>query len=224
MSIFHNLFRSVCLLAALALSSFGTASAAVTPDSKPKDWPANPAQHKVRIHREAADAKQTAMIAIAEAAQPSQESLRNATEAAERNAPLGLNQSKKAPLHAGEKVWWYKEQLGIRIPSAITADAVAYYSDLVEKYGKQPLKRYTQPSSHLDYHASVKFHQEFKLGDKTFTGVNVVSLKLTFAQNFVATQTEGMQFQKERTVILDAAGKVIHISGDGPTEALILAI
>lgn len=224
MSIFHNLFRSVCLLAALALSSFGTASAAVTPDSKPKDWPANPAQHKVRIHREAADAKQTAMIAIAEAAQPSQESLRNATEAAERNAPLGLNQSKKAPLHAGEKVWWYKEQLGIRIPSAITADAVAYYSDLVGKYGKQVLKRYTEPSSRLDYHAGVAFHKEFKLGGKTFNNVHVVTLKLTFDQNFAATQTEGMHFEKKRVVVLDGKGKVLHISGDGPTEVPILAI
>lgn len=33
-----------------------------------------------------------------------------------------------------------------------------------------------------------------------------------------------MSFQKERVVILDAKGKVLHISGDGPTEVAILAI
>ena len=33
-----------------------------------------------------------------------------------------------------------------------------------------------------------------------------------------------MQFEKERVVILDAKGKVLHISGDGPTEVPVLAI
>jgi hypothetical protein len=186
------------------------ATAAVEPDSKPKDWPANPAKHQVVIRRDAADKQQSAMIAAAEAAQPSKEALKQA--AGEATVP------------AGEKVWWYKEELGIRIPCAITADAVAYYSDLVGKYGKQVLKRYAEPSSRLDYHAGVRFHKEFKLGDKTFNDVHVVTLKLTFSQNFTATMTEGMRFEKERVVILDASGKVLHISGDGPTEVPILAI
>jgi hypothetical protein len=194
------------------------------PGFEPRDWPANPAKHQVVIRREATDAKQTAMIAAAEAAQPSKETLRQAAEARDRNDPLGLAQPKEAKAPVGDKVWWYKEQLGIRIPCAITADAVAYYSDLVGKYGKQVLKRYTEPSSRLDYHAGVKFHKEFKLGDKTFNDVHVVTLKLTFDQNFAATTTEGMHFQKERVVILDDKGKVLHISGDGPTEVPILAM
>ncbi len=219
----HNFLRSVCLLVALVLSSFSTASAVVTPDSKPKDWPANPAKHQVVIRRDATDKQQAAMIATAEAAQPSQEMLRQTAEARDdRNDPLVLLPKAKAPFV--DKVWWYKEQLGIRIPCAITADAVTYYSDFVGKNGKQVLKRYIEPSSRLDYQAGVKFHQEFKLGDKTFAGVNVVTLKLTFAQNFVATGTAGMHFEKERIVVLDAAGKVLHISGDGPTEVPILMI
>ena len=150
------------------------------------------------------------MIATAETAQPSREALRQAAG--------------DAPVPAGDKVWWYKEELGIRIPCAITADAVAYYSDLVGKYGKQDLKRYAEPSSQLDYHASVTFHKEFKLDDKTFKNVHVATLKLTFAQNFAATTTEGMRFQKQRVVLLDAAGKVLHLSGDGPTEVPIMAM
>ena len=130
----------------------------------------------------------------------------------------------EAPLPAGDKVWWYKEQLGIRIPFAITADTVAYYSELAGKYGKQALNRYMQPSSRLDYHAGVKFHKEYKLDDKTFNDVHVVTLKLILSQNFVATQIAGMQFEKERVVILDAKGKVLHISGDGPTEVPVLEI
>ena len=202
----------------------GSITAAMLPGSKPKEWPADPTKHQVTIRREATDDKQSAMIAAAEAAQPSKEALRKAADARDRNDPLGLAQPKEAPLPAGDKVWWYKEQLGIRIPCAITADAVAYYSELVGKYGKQALNRYMQPSSRLDYHAGVKFHKEFKLDDKTFNDVHVVTLKLIFSQNFVATQTEGMQFEKERVVILDAKGKVLHISGDGPTEVPVLAI
>lgn len=210
------------LILCLALAK--PATAAMVPGAEPKDWPANPAKHKVTIHREAKDDKQSAMIAAAEAAQPSKEALRKAAEAGDRNDPLGLAQPKEAPAPAGDKVWWYKEQLGIRIPCAITADAIAYYSDLVGKYGKQELKRYIEPSSSLDYHATVAFHKEFKHEEQTFKNVHVVTMKLTFSQNFVATQTEGMHLQKDRVVILDASGKVLQITGDGPTEVPIMAI
>lgn len=217
------LFRVASVLV-LGLALPKPASAAVLEGSQPKDWPATPAKHQVVIRREAADAKQTAMIAAAEAAQPSKETLRQASEARDRNDPPGSVKPNEAKAPVGDKVWWYKEELGIRIPCAITADAVAYYSDLVGKYGKQNLKRFMEPSSRLDYHAGVKFHQEFKLGDKTFNDVHVVTLKLTFSQNFVATQSEGMRFEKERVVILDAGGKVLLVTGDGPTEVPILAI
>ena len=210
------------LMAWVAFS--GPVTAAMLPDSKPKEWLANPAKHQVVIRREATDDKQSAMIAAAESAQPSKEARRKAADARDRNDPLGLAQPKEAKPPVGDKVWWYKEQLGIRIPCAITADAVAYYSELVGKYGKKVFNRYIEPSSRLDYHAGVKFHKEFRLGDQIFTDVHVVILKLTFDQNFAATGTEGMHFQKERVVILDAAGKVLHISGDGPTEVPILAI
>ena len=206
------------------IASSGTITSAMRPDSKPKQWPADPTKHQVTIRREAKDEKQSAMIAAAEAVQPSKEALRKAAEVRDRNDSLGLSRMKEVPLPAGDKVWWYEEQLGIRIPFAITADAVAYYSDLVVAYGKQALNRYMQPSSRLDYHAGVKFHKEFKLDDQTFNDVHVVTLKLVFSQNFVATQTEGMHFEKERVVILDSEGKVLHISGDGPTEAPVLAI
>jgi hypothetical protein len=213
---------TVTLLAWAAL--FGAAKAGIKPDSQPKEWPANPAKHQVVIRRETADNQQSNVIAAAEAAQPSKETLRQAAEARDRNDPPGLAQPKDAKAPAGDKVWWYKEQLGIRIPCAITTDAIAYYSDLVRKYGSQAFKRYAEPSSRLDYRAGVKFHKEFKLGDKTFNDVHVVALKLTFDQNFAATATEGMHFEKERMVILDAGSKVLHISGDGPTEVPILAI
>lgn len=210
------------LILCLALGDF--AAGAVAAGSLPKDWPANPANHRITVSREATDQKQAAMIAAAEAAQPSKEALSKALEAGERNGAPASDPPKQALPPAGEKVWWYKEALGIRIPCAITADAVAYYSDLVEKYGKLDFKRYAQPSSRLDYHATVAAHQKFEHQGQKFEDVHVVTLKLDFSQNFAATQTEGMHFQKERVVILDAKGKVLHITGDGPTEVPILAM
>ena len=211
------------LLAGVALTQ--TTTADVLPGAMPKDWPANPAKHIVSVHRESADKQQAAMIATAEAALPSKDTLLQAMKAGDRrNDPLGLNQPKEAKLPAGEKVWWYKEQLGIRIPCAITGDCVAYYSDLVNKYGKQAHKRYLEPSSRLDYHAQIKLHKEFIIDGKTFKDVNVVDLKLKFFQSFLASATEGMHFEKVRVVVLDAEGKVLYISGDGPTEVPIFAI
>lgn len=205
----HSAIRLAAAVLAWAAFS-GPVSGAIEAGSEPKDWPANPAKHQVVIRREATDDKQTAMIAAAEAAQAPKEALRKAAG--------------ETPLPEGDKVWWYQEQLGIRIPCAITGDAVAYYSEIVGKYGKQAFNRFMEPSSNLDYHAGVKFHKEFKLDDKTFTDVHVVTLKLTFSQNFAATQTEGMRFEKQRIVVLDAKGKVLHLSGDGPTEVPIMAI
>lgn len=51
------------------------ANADVLPGAMPKDWPANPAKHIVSVHRESADKQQAAMIATAEAALPSKDTL-----------------------------------------------------------------------------------------------------------------------------------------------------
>ena len=67
-------------------------------------------------------------------------------------------------------------------------------------------------------------HETFEVDGKTFTNVSVVTLSITFSENFVTTQTEGMEFAKKRVVIFDAAGKVLHTSGDGETEVPIMAI
>ena len=187
-----------------------TVSAAITQDSKEQTWPANPVKHRITIRREAGDAAQAKMIATAEAARPEAAALRKA---------IGEGPEPKDPSQ-----WWYREDLGIRIPFAVTAGAVGYFSKLVEDYRKQEFKRYIEPSSSVDYHASVAFHSQFEHGGRKFPDVHVVTLKLVFTQNFAATGTEGMEFTKERTVVLDAQGKVLAIAGDGPTEVPILAI
>ena len=135
-----------------------------------------------------------------------------------------LAQAEEVKLPVGEKVWWYKEQLGVRIPCAITGDAVTYFSEVVTKNAKQEFKSYAMPSSRLVYLAGVRLHKEFKLDEKTFKDVSVVTMKLSFSANFTAESTSGMSFEKTRIVILDSDNKVLHISGDGPTEVPVLML
>jgi hypothetical protein len=181
-------------------------------EAGPKNWPADPSKHQIVIRREAADAKLSAMIAAAEAAPAPKAALHKAA----------LEEAGQAAIPQDDKVWWYQEKLCTRIPYSITGDAITYYSEVVANYAKKAFKSYAEPSSLLDYHASVKFHKELKLDDKTFKDVNVVTLKLTFTANFTAEATAGLNFEKTRLVVLDAANKVLHISGDGATETRIM--
>ena len=194
----------------LGLAPSGPGTASVLPGAKPKDWPANPDHHQVSIHRDGADETERRLIAAAEAAQPPRDAVQQAAG--------------DTKLPESDKLWWYTEQLGIRIPYAITAEAVTYFEDLVRKYGSQTLNRYLQPSSRLEYHASIQFHREYQHLEKTFQNVRVVTLKLHFQQKFAATPTEAMDIVKERVVIFDSSGTLVLVVGDGPTRVPIMAI
>lgn len=192
------------------------AAAIIAPASKvageggPKVWPASTNRHQVVIVREADSDALRALIARAEAHEPDQAALRAAAK--EITLP-----TKPAP-------WWYREALGVRVPFAITGAAVDYYRDLVTGYSKVPMKRYTEPSSRLEYRATAKARPTFEHEGRRFENVRVVTLRIDFRQFFCATQTEGMHFTKERTLVFDAAGKLLLVTGDGPTEAPVLAI
>jgi hypothetical protein len=176
----------------------------------PKEWPANTNRHTITIVRNASDAAGRQLIARAEGLQPDRGELAKA--------------SGDVPLPRDGKVWWCREQFGIRIPYAVTGDAVTYYAGLVAGYGKTPMKRYAEPSSALKYTAAVKRQERFELDGKNWQNVDVVTLKLEFRQAFCASGTEAFGFTKERTVVFDAQGKVLHVSGDGVTDVPVMAI
>jgi hypothetical protein len=202
--------RRLQFVSLLSLALVAAAPAAVVPGAEPKKWPANAQKHTVVITREAADDASRRLIAAAEAAQPPRTKVQKAAGDAKlpENGPL----------------WWYKEELGLRIPYALTREAVTYFTSLVKKYGQESFTRYAEPSSRVEYTAKVAAHDSFSHEKSTFTNVRVVTLKLTFNQNFCATGTEGLAFEKERKVVFDAAGTILLVLGDGPTETPILAI
>lgn len=170
------------------------ARGAMLPGSESKEWPANAARHVVSIVREAADDTGKKMI-----------------EAAEAAAPAG-------------KDWWRGERNNIRQPLALTKDALAYYEGLVRGYQKKAWKRYIEPNSRLEYKAQATHHDSYTLDGKTYKDVHVVTMCMTFEANFTEGIALGVQFKKDRTVVLDAAGAVLAISGDGETEMPMIAI
>jgi hypothetical protein len=176
----------------------------------PKEWPANTNKHTVTIVRSARDDAGRALIARAEGLQPDRAEL--------------VKAAGDVTLPREGKVWWFREQFGIRLPYAVTGDAVTYYTGLVTGYGKTRMKRYAEPSSALKYTAAVTRHERFELEGKNWQNVDVVTLKLEFRQSFCASGTEAFGFTKERTVVFGADGKVLHVSGDGVTDVPVMAI
>jgi len=176
----------------------------------PKEWPANTNKHTITIVRNASDDAGRQLIARAEGLQPDRAELAKAAG--------------DVTLPREGKVWWFREQFGIRLPYAVTGDAVTYYTSLVTGYGKTRMKRYAEPSSALKYTAAVKRHERFELDGKSWQNVDVVTLKLEFRQSFCATGTEAFGFTKERRVVFDAQGNVLHVSGDGVTDVPVMAI
>ncbi len=186
----------VASLSGLVLASLSHAD--MLPGAQVRKWPPNPDRHQIKIERTAANDTGRKMIATAEAAYP---------------------EDKKK-----EKVWWQGEQLGLKLPFAITKDAVDYYKARVASFGKKEWERYIEPSSKLNYEAAVSWNETFKTGDKTYEKVFVVLLKLHFSANFTLGTTESLMFEKERKVILDRNGKVLAIEGDGPTVVPVAVI
>lgn len=199
----------IIALSALAIVH---SDAAMLPGSEPKEWPADPARHVVKVERVFQNDAESALITAAENLAPNEKELLAEAQKQDDAAKLVAKQ------------WWYYEALAVKIPFALTADAVTYYTELVNGFGKQKLSRYSAPGSNFHYQARVSKHESFEIDGKTFTNVSVVTLSMTFSESFVTTVTEGMDFAKKREVVFDAAGKVLHCSGDGETQVPIMAI
>lgn len=196
------------LLAMCALSI----QAAMLPGAETKDWPTDPASHVVKIERVITKADDAKWITAAENLPADAVALRAEVLKQDENAVVA------------EKQWWHSESLNVKIPFALTGDAVTYYSDLITSYGKQVMNRYSKPGSSFTYSASVSQHTEFAIDEKTFQNVTVVTLSMKFSESFAATTTEAMNFSKQRVVVFDKDGKALHCSGDGETFAEIMAI
>jgi len=200
------------LLTALPVIFALPATAAPLAGARPTEWPASAERHTTSIQRAAANDAEKKLIAAAEKSPPNAAALLEA---------IRKEDDKTQPL-AGQ--WWNKEVCGIRIPFAITADAVDYYTQLVNGYAQKKLVRYAQPSSAFAYQTKAAQHDRYELDGKSFENITVVTLAMSFQQSFAATVAEGFSFEKKREVVFDKDGKIIHVSGDGDIEVPVFAM
>ncbi len=119
---------------AVLMASMQVQGARVAGGDKPKDWPANPDRHVIKIERKAADDIGKKMIEAAEVAK------------------------------SGTGVWWMTKDgsdvmvSGMKMPYALTLEALDYYSGRVRNYQKQAWPgRYSEPQSSLTYNNNCFF-------------------------------------------------------------------
>ncbi|MFH1744109.1 MAG: hypothetical protein ABIH23_34330 [bacterium] len=120
------------------------------------------------------------------------------------------------------RLWWCSEFDGVRIPYAITKDAIDYYVSVVRALQKGDFSVCNgihQKASRFRYSVGVTFHEHYEYEDQTFENVHVISMKMlmfTYGGPICA-----MSFEKERIVILDKDCRIICVYGDGKTPTSV---
>ena len=174
------------------------------------------AAYKVRIERDAKDAKLQALIEKAESLYP---------------LPEKVKDNKRGLIRGRDKdelLWWCDEFDGIRIPFAITANAVVYYQNALQEFGKGDFSRshgIKMLTASLDYSATAKDYDEWEYTDETtrkkekFTKVSIVLLVLRWRQ--YCGSLCAMGFSKHRFVVFDPNGNVLAIRSDGQAPVVV---
>lgn len=165
--------------------------------------------HKITIARQYESEEEARLIQMAESVYPNREDV----------LAVEGHFVKEKSIPAGEELWWYDAFDGVRIPYAITGDAVCYYRDLTLAFRKGDFtgsNGIRMLKSELHYTAAVARHEHYESDGREFQGVSVVTMKLSWSQ--YCGNVCAMGFQKERVVVFDAAGKIIAVLLDGATR------
>jgi hypothetical protein len=193
------------LLAVLALA---TPALGQKPDSLPDSLRYQGA-FAAEILRRHTGPHERRLLQIAESAYPRRDSVVQAVRSAHFKLPAVPDDS---------LLWWYSSFDRIRIPYAITQEAVQYYLMKTEAFRRgEDLE--VAPSRDMErtsfsYTATVQRHDVFEMTGWTFEDVYVVELRLKWSND--CGPNCGLWINKARTVVLTADGIVLHIAGDGP--------
>lgn len=161
------------------------------------------------ISREYDDSTAARLLGIAEATYPPRSTLTGLSNA--RGTEIG-------PDSARISLWWY-DGVGVgRVPYAVTAGALSYYTRLTERFRSHNFwGSFAHPLfwTDLSYHATITYEKEFYVGRDHYTNVYVAEMNLlwcfddgTFVPGSLA----------HRMVILEPEGDVLLVLGDGETR------
>ena len=160
---------------------------------------------KADIFRSFRDSDEERLIRIAEETYPPPEAVLAAGESPGNRAPS------KQP-----RLWWYGDFDGVRLPYAITMDAVRYYLNLTQTLGqgKPPVPGgIKMKRSTFRYSATISSRpQTISRDGRVFRDAFVVTMKLSWSD--YCGSLCACWFDLERTVVLRRDGTVLCVFGD----------
>ena len=158
------------------------------------------------INRNFGDAEEERLIRIAEETYPPAEAILSIAE-----SPPG-----REALSKEKRLWWYGEFDGVRLPYAVTMDAVRYYLGLTQSLGRgysTQTHGIRMRRSEFSYHANISpRHATFSRDGRVFKDVYVVEMGLSWS-NYCGSEC-ACGFHLDRTVVLRRDGTVLCVFGD----------
>jgi protocatechuate 3,4-dioxygenase beta subunit len=158
------------------------------------------------VHREFRDPAEERLLRIAEETYPPTKAVLSIAD--DRLDRKALLQEKR--------LWWYGEFDGVRLPYAVTMDAVRYYLSLTQALGRGESSQthgIRMKASQFSYSAHISPEPKtFSRGGRVFEDVWVVEMRLEWSDYCGSLCACG--FSLDRTVLLRRDGTVVCVFGD----------
>jgi hypothetical protein len=125
-------------------------------------------------------------------------------------------------LRREKRLWWYDQFDNVRIPFAVTGDAVRYYVALAQAFGSGDTARthrWRMKHCQFEYSATVSRVPRFARYGREFDDVYVVEMKLSWF-NYCGPVC-ALSFHLDRTVVLRADGTVLCVFGDRKPSIIV---
>jgi hypothetical protein len=164
------------------------------------------AGHSSPLRRSFRNAEEERLIRIAEETYPQAE------------AVLSIANSRpgREALSKEKRLWWYGEFDGVRLPYAVTMDAVRYYLRLTQALGRGDTTQTSgirMKQSEFSYSARVSPRPStYSRDGRVFKDVYVVDMRLRWS-NYCGSLC-ACDFHLDRTVVLRRDGTVLCVFGD----------
>lgn len=159
------------------------------------------------VHRSFRNREEERLIRIAEETYPPPEAVR---------AAAARPSSDKVAFSSEKDLWWYGDFDGVRLPYAVTMDAVRYYLQLTQSFGRGDTTQthgIRMKRSDFSYSASISRRPEpYSRDGRVFNDVYLVEMRLNWS-NYCSPLC-ACSFRLDRTVVLRRDGTVLCVFGD----------
>ncbi len=127
--------------------------------------------------------------------------------------PVAGSRPGREALAKEKRLWWYDTFDGVRLPYAVTMDAVRYYLKLTQTMGNGvETSGIRMKASKFTYYANISKSSAYSRDGRVFSDVYVVEMGLSWS-NYCGSLC-ACSFDLNRTVILRPDGTVLCVFGD----------